>query len=100
MKRLFIKKHTCPICQSDKFNYRSFSEEGYGVCEQYGYCNRCGYNIIQCYSPISEYFVDIKRGYKSNNGTYISKNIKKHKRIRRKLGINKKDYTIYYEEII
>lgn len=77
----------CPICHSKTFEYVSYPEDPYGIIEQHGYCIRCGYRIEQVYSPILTAFVDVKRGFKSPFGGYISKNVKKHKRIRRKLGI-------------
>ena len=52
-----------------------------------GYCDRCGYTVEQAYSPVYEAFYDIKRGFKDVSGRYHSKNVKRHKRIRRKLNI-------------
>ena len=77
----------CPICNSKNFDYVSYSEECYGIVEQHGYCHRCGYRIEQVYSPIYDAFIDIKRGYKDYNGIYHPKDVKRHKRIRRKLSI-------------
>jgi hypothetical protein len=77
----------CPICKSKKFDYVSYSEYGWGTVEQHGFCDRCGYIVEQAYSPVYEAFWDVKRGFKHPNGHYISKNVKKHRRIRRKKNI-------------
>lgn len=82
----------CPICKSKTFEYISWSEYGWGVVEQYGNCSRCGFAVAQAYSPVMEDFEDIKRGFKNHKGEYIPKNVKRHKRIRRKLNI--KGYDI------
>lgn len=82
----------CPVCKSKTFDYKSYSEFGYGIVEQHGYCKRCGYSIEQTYSKPVEGFWDNKRGFANKNGEYFPKNVKKHKRIRRKLGI--KNYNI------
>lgn len=90
---------TCPICNSHTFDYTSYSEECYGTVEQHGYCSRCGYTIEQVYSPVYEAFWDIKRGFKLPDGTYILKNVKRHKRIRRKRNIKNIEVNplwIYY----
>ena len=78
----FIK---CPICNSKTFEYVSYSEFWIGTVEQHGYCHRCGYVVEQDYSPICKAFWDVKKGFKHPSGEYVSKNVKKHKRIRRKL---------------
>ena len=78
---------TCPICNSKTFEYVSYSEEYWGTVEQHGYCSRCGYRIEQAYSPVYVAFWDIKRGFKDSLGNYHPKNVKRHKRIRRKLNI-------------
>ena len=77
----------CPICKSKTFEYCSYSEESWGIVEQHGYCSRCGYTVEQAYSPVYEAFWDVKRGFKHQSGHYVPKNVKRHKRIRRKLGI-------------
>ena len=82
-----MTKIECPICHAKTFDYVSYSEDLYGTIEQHGYCDRCGYRIEQVYSPTLVAFVDIKRGFKSPFGGYIPKNVKRHKRIRRKFGI-------------
>ena len=75
----------CPICHHNTFDYVSYSEYEWGVVvEQHGYCDRCGYMIEQVYSPSFECFFDRKKGFKDYKGIYHSKNVKKHKRIRRK----------------
>lgn len=75
----------CPICGRMTFNYESYSDECYGTVEQHGYCSSCGYLIEQCYSPTLDCFVDCAKGGKGYYG-YGEKNIRKHKRVRRKLG--------------
>ena len=40
--------------------------------------------IEQVYSPYFECFSDRKKGFKDYNGIYHAKNVKKHKRARRK----------------
>ena len=90
---------TCPICASPTFDYTSYSEEYYGKVEQHGYCSRCGYTIEQVYSPVYEAFWDIKKGFKRYDGTYMPKNVKRHKRIRRKRNIKNIEVNplwIYY----
>ena len=79
----FIK---CPMCESQTFDYCSYSE-CYGAVEQHGYCDRCGYTVNQAYSSIFEAFYDKKKGSKNYYGEYYPKNVKKHKRVRRKLNI-------------
>ena len=77
----------CPICKSKTFDYDSWSEYEYGIVEQHGYCHRCGYRVEQAYSPVYDAFIDIKRGFKDYYGKYHPKDVKRHKRIRRKRGI-------------
>lgn len=90
----------CPVCRSKTFDYCSYSDEYWGVMitvEQHGNCKRCGYHIEQEYSDALEGIWDIKKGFKNALGEYYPKNIKKHKRIRKKLGI--KNYAINPEWI-
>ncbi len=54
----------CPMCKSKTFDYCSYSEYGWGIVEQHGYCKRCGYVVEQAYSPAMEAFLDIKKGFK------------------------------------
>ena len=77
----------CPICKSKTFKYVSYSEECYGIVEQHGYCSRCGYIVEQVYSPVYEAFWDVKKGFRHSTLGYIEKNVKRHKRIRRKKNI-------------
>lgn len=89
----------CPICNSKTFEYISYSEYGWGTVEQHGNCSRCGYIVEQAYSPVYEAFYDIKRGFKDALGNYHPKNVKRHKRIRRKLNIKNIEvnpYWVYY----
>ena len=74
------------MCESQTFDYCSYSE-CYGAVEQHGYCDRCGYTVNQAYSSIFEAFYDKKKGSKNYYGEYYPKNVKKHKRVRRKLNI-------------
>lgn len=89
--RYGYKTIQCPICKSKTFDYCSYSEYGCGTVEQHGYCTRCGYVVEQAYSPTMDAFMDIKKGFKNGFGEYMPKNVKKHKRIRRKLGIKNCD---------
>ena len=77
----------CPICGYKYFEYCSDSMWGWGTVEQHGYCERCGYIVEQAYSPIYEAFWDVIKGYQHPDGHYVSKNIKRHRRIRRKLNV-------------
>ena len=88
----------CPICHSKAFEYTSYSEYGWGTVEQHGYCDRCGYIVEQAYSPVYEAFYDIKKGFKDCLGNYHPKNIKRHKRIRRKLNIKGIEVNPLWEE--
>lgn len=92
-KALGYKLIKCPVCNSKTFDYISYSDECVGITEQHGICRRCGYVIEQVYSHPLEAIWDIKKGIKNRHtGEYFPKNIKKHKRIRKKLGI--KNYEI------
>lgn len=94
-----IKYIECPICHSSTFEYVSYTGEVWGAfveVEQHGYCSRCGYAVEQCYSPVYECFSDISKGFKAGK-RYIEKDVKKHKRVRRKLikeGINIKGIEV------
>lgn len=90
---------SCPICHSETFEYVSYSEYGWGIVEQHGYCHRCGYVIEQAYSPVYEAFHDVHRGFKHPTLGYIPRDVERHKRIRRKLGIKNIEVNppwIYY----
>ena len=82
------KYETCPICKSKTFDHVSYSEFGWGIVEEHGLCKRCGYIIEKAYSPTMEGFMDIKKGFKNHNDDYIPKDVKRHKRIRRKRNIS------------
>ena len=77
----------CPICGYKYFEYFSESMYGWGTVEQSGYCERCGYVVAQAYSPVYQAFWDVKRGFKHPDGHYVAKNVKRHRRIRRKKNI-------------
>ena len=88
--RYGYKFENCPICKYKTFEYCSYSDNYWGAIitvERHGNCTRCGYRIEQAYSEPLEGIWDIKKGFKNPFGEYFPKNIKKHKRIRRKLGI-------------
>lgn len=94
-----MTKIECPICHAKTFEYVSYLEDPYGIVEQHGYCSRCGYVIDQVYSHVYEAFWDVKRGFKHPYGYYVPKNVKRHRRIRRKLGIKNIEVNpewIYY----
>ena len=74
----------CPVCGSKEYGYESYSEFGWGSVEQYGYCDKCGYTIEQAYSPVYEFFSDLRKGFKDRYGIYHTKDVKRHKRNRRK----------------
>ena len=89
----------CPICKTKTFEYFSYEEYGWGTVEQHGYCYRCGYTVEQAYSRVMEAFWDVKRGFKHPTLGYIPKNVKRHKRIRKKIGIKNIEVNprwIYY----
>lgn len=89
----------CPICKSKTFEYVSFSEYGFGIIEQHGLCHRCGYIVEQAYSPVYDAFWDVKRGFRLSSGEYVPRNVKRHKRIRKKHGIKNVEVNplwIYY----
>lgn len=77
----------CPICNSEAFEYTSYSDASWGIVEQHGLCLRCGYVVEQAYSPVYEAFWDVKRGFKLPNGEYVPSNVRKHNRIRRKKNV-------------
>ena len=77
----------CPICESKTFEYISYYDAMYGIVEQHGYCRRCGYIIEQSYNEPLEAFWDVERGFKHPAGYYVPRNVERHRRIRRKLGI-------------
>lgn len=85
--RLGYHFESCPICGYKYFEYFSESMWGWGTVEQYGNCERCGYAVAQAYSPVYEAFWDIKKGFKHPENGYQAKNIRRHKRIRRKKNI-------------
>ena len=91
MKKLKPRKgdrlEKCPICGSKTYDYCSYLEFGWGIVEQHGFCRRCGYVLEQAYSDAYDCFLDIKKGFKRPDGVYVPKDVRKHKRIRRKLKI-------------
>ena len=74
----------CPICGYKYFEYFSESMWGWGTVEQHGNCDRCGYLVEQAYSGVVEAFADNFRGWKDYYGNYHPKDVKKHRRARRK----------------
>lgn len=74
----------CPICKSPGYKYESYVEAPWGVVEQHGICEKCGFRIEQTYSEEHCFFTDTAKGGKNHySGIYYPKNIKKHKRYRR-----------------
>lgn len=80
----------CPICGSNEYRYDRYVEWGIGTVEQHGSCEKCGYIVEQAYTPVMEAYMDIKRGFKTVNG-YIKKDVRKHRRIRKKCNAPKKE---------
>ena len=77
----------CPVCGAVAFDYCSYSESGWGIVEQHGYCRRCGYSIEQAYGPAMECFIDTRKGFGHPvSGVYVPKDMRRHRRVRRKLG--------------
>ncbi len=93
-------KKGCPVCGSkDDYREEYYAEECYGTVEEHTYCDRCGYRVEMCYcEPIVGFEGYSKKGRRSSyNGKYYPKNIRKRKRIKRKLGIkyNSKDIIVF-----
>ena len=70
------------------FHIQNMNE--WGTVEQHWYCDRCGFMVEQAYSIPFECFSDRKKGFKDCKGIYHAKNVKKHKRARRKCNYDKK----------
>ena len=70
--------------------FRIQNMNGGVIVEQHGYCDRCGFMVEQVYSPSFECFSDRKKGFKDYKGIYHAKNVKKHKRARRKCNYDTK----------
>ena len=89
LKYKYRDKSKCPICGYKDYRYVSYSEEFWGIVEQHGYCERCGYIIDQAYSePIVGFMLDRVRGYRNNyTGEYYPNNRRKRRRMRRKYHI-------------
>ena len=79
----------CPVCKNIKgWTYSYYTEEYWGVVEQHGYCERCGFIIEQAYSqPFYGFLAPQKKGHKFN-GKWFGKNIRRRKRLKRKLNIS------------
>lgn len=92
-------KYVCPICNSKEWKYEYYAEEYYGIVEQHGYCNHCGFMIEQCYSETMSGFVsDLNRGYKLD-GVWYGKNRRKRTRLRRKYKIKHSHYDWILDRI-
>ena len=77
----------CPICGSSKWKYEYYTEEYWGIVEQHGRCDTCGYRVEQAYSGVIGGFeLDRKKGYKID-GRWYGKNKRKRKRMKRKYNI-------------
>ena len=83
-----MNDYACPICNYDKYDYHYYTEGMWGIVEQHGLCNRCGYRIEQNYcNPIDGFSEPLRKGYSGSKGIYHSKNIRKRLRIKRKYNI-------------
>lgn len=94
-----IRKEKCPVCNSSKYEYVQYTEWGIGVVERHGLCPQCGYIVEQAYSePIDGFVPPIKKGFKGYKNQYITKNIRKRKRYKRKYNIKygDKDWMVPY----
>lgn len=81
------KKELCPVCSSSKYVYTCYREE-WGLVEQYGYCDRCGFVLQQQYSPVQTGFYPMRRrGYKDARGVYHNANRRARIRMKRKYDI-------------
>lgn len=88
----------CLICGFKGWSYIHYTEGCWGIVEQHGFCDRCGYTIEQSYSPtIAGFELDRQKGYKIK-GVWHGKNTRKRKRMRRKHNIkhNPKDWMLAY----
>lgn len=78
----------CPTCGSVNYRYNYYTEEYWGIVEQHGYCDRCGYMVEQCYSQaVDGYMPPLCRGYRDKYGKYHAKNSRKRKRMKRRFNI-------------
>lgn len=83
-----MEKDICPMCGSKKYKYVSYSEFGWGIVEQHGYCDRCGYTIEQAYSQsIDGIEYPIRKGFRDYYGKYHAKNVHRRNRIARKYNL-------------
>lgn len=89
IKYKYRDKPKCPICGYKDYRYVSYSEECFGIVEQHGYCERCGYIVEQAYSEVvGGLELDRTRGYRNAyTGEYLSNNKRKRRRMRRKYHI-------------
>ena len=95
-----MRNNECPVCGFKGYQYVQYSEEYWGVVEQHGYCDRCGYMVEQAYSDSIDGFVpELTRGYKDREGVYHPKNTRKRARIHKKYGI-KHSNSDYYLQFI
>lgn len=83
------REQRCPICNSKKYKSVIYTGEYWGIVEEHSLCDRCGYMVEMAYSkPIVGFYPPLRRGYRNKyNGVYYAKDIRKRKRIKRKLGI-------------
>lgn len=88
------QRDICPMCGHNTYDYCSYHEGEWGVVEHHGECIRCGYFTEMCYSPVLKGIRDNKKGYRDYQGVYHPKDVKRHKRIRRKAGITNKQIEI------
>lgn len=82
-----MSQERCPVCNSAKYAYTHYREE-WGLVEQYGYCDRCGFTLQQAYSPVKTGFYPIRRrGYRDAKGVYHASNRRVRIRLKRKHNI-------------
>lgn len=82
-----MRENACPICKSKKYEATSFSDEIWGgiyEVENHSYCPSCGFRIEMAYCQPLIGFEDHKRGWRDYKNKYHQKDIRKHKRYRRK----------------
>ena len=83
---MMIRK--CPCCGKNTYKADIDYCEFWGawvLCEEHGGCDSCGYRCEMAYSEPLEFFVDVKRGFRDHKDNYIKKDIRKHKRNRKRV---------------
>ena len=93
------REERCPVCNSKHYRYVYYAEECYGIVEQHGYCDRCGYTVEQAYSePFVGFMPAVQRGYHDRLGKWHRKETRKRKRMKRKFNIKygSKDWMLQF----